>query len=357
MKKLLLFPLLTFAMHASAQYHPMLADSNTWAMYNDIIPLLLEPHSTQVLNQNPAVHTMMGPGYVKTVKDTVVGAHTYVMFFSNSNQWSTTQWSLLREDSATQKVYLLSAGDTAERIIYDFSLNTGDSIWLDFYYQPGPAYLQSGWWYVDSTSTYMIETGPRKALYLSNPMNTLHNGNEVRFMQWIESVGCNISPVYLDELNDEATSPIENAMGPGCDFNTHSYSVTCAWHDSTKIFNSPCWENVRQQMQLGYINGDSCVFMLMGAVEDPSLGIERLQLMPNPANGNSTLHFTTGTANVFAVNIVNMLGETVQSTSASTWYAKGAHTMTIDLTGFAPGIYSVNLIGATGRMSVKLIVH
>lgn len=355
MRKLLLLLITGLSLQAPAQYHPMLADSNTWAIYNDIIPLLQEQHNAQVLNQNPTVQNM-GPGYVTTVKDTVVGAYTYAMFFSRSNQWSTTRWSLLREDTATQKVYILNYGDSTERIIYDFTLNAGDSIWLEFAYQSF-GFLQTGWWYVDSTSTYMIETGPRKALYLSNPMNTLHNGNEIRFIQWIESVGCNISPVYLDEINEEATSPIENSMGPGCDFNTHNYSVTCAWQDSTKTFNSPCWENVRQQIMLGYINGDSCVFMLMGAVDDPSLGINDLQLMPNPANGNSMLYFTSGNANVFSVNITNMLGETVQQTTPSTWYAKGAHTIALDISGFAPGIYSVNLIGESGRMSVKLIVN
>lgn len=349
MKKLLLILILGISFQAKSQYYPMLTDSNVWAVYMDVIPLIQQSH------QPPTVQNI-GAGYVYKVNDTVIGAYTYTRFYSLTNDGNPGMWSLMREDTVTQQVFVWTAGDTTERIIYDFSLNAGDSIWLEFSYQ-GSGELQTGWWYVDSTNTYMIDAGPRKALYLTNPNNPLHNGNQVRFIQWIESVGCNVSPIYLDEITTESFSPCENFMGPGCAQNTHMTSTTCAWHENTMTFSSECWENVRPQVSFSYMNGDTCVFMLMGAVDDPSTGIDKIELMPNPANGNSTLYFTTGNANVFSVSITNMLGETVQQTARSTWYAKGAHTIEIDLSGFAPGIYSVNLVGESGRMSVKLIVQ
>jgi hypothetical protein len=356
MKKLLLCSILGISLQASAQYYPMLTDSNVWAVYMDLIPLLQEQHNSSTeFNQQPSIQSF-GPGYVNTVKDTVVGAHTYSMFYSRTHDGNLAQWSLMREDTATQQVFILSAGDTAERIIYDYSLNTGDSIWLDFYYTNAME-LGDGWYYVDSVNTYMIAAGPRKALYLSNPANPLYQGNQVRFIQWIESVGCNISPVYLDETTPPLMSGIDAYMGPGCDQNTHFFSTTCAWQDSAMTFSSECWENVRNNVSFSYPNGDTCIFILMGSVDDPSMGLTNLTLMPNPANGSSTLHFTGETSNEFAINVTNMLGQTVDVVSPLTWYAKGAHMVQIDLSGYAPGIYSVNLVGAGGRLSAKLIVH
>lgn len=338
----------------STTYHPMLADTNIWSVYMDVMPILLQPQSNTTLSQPPSVQ-QFGPGNISTVKDTVVGSKTYTMFYSRSNEDYPALWSLLREDTATQQVFLLSAGDTTERITYDFSLNTGDSIWLDFSYQQSNT-LQSGWWYVDSTSTYMITAGPRKALYLSNPNNPLHNGNQIRFIQWIESVGCNISPLYLDETTTESLSQCEQFMGPGCSFNAHLYSVTCASQNGIQTFSSECWENVRNVMQFAYPFGDTCLFILMGAVHDAELGIKEVKLIPNPASGNTQLLFEGETSNEFSITITNVLGEIVGEVPL-TWYAKGQHTVQLSLSGYAPGIYSVNLIGESGRISVKMVVQ
>ena len=354
MKKLLLALTFGISLSALAQYHPMLSDSNVWAVYQDVIPLIQPPHGNNTQNQNPSSQNM-GADYIRWEQDTVIDSLTYKLFHSRTNEF-TPQYSLLREDSATQKVYLLRAGDTTEQVIYDYSLNAGDSIWLDFQYQ-GMGMLQTGWWYVDSTNTYTIAAGPRKALYLSNPNNPMHNGNQIRFLQWIESVGCNLSPLYLDENTGEMMSWVEVYMGPGCGFNTHMYSVSCAWMESTMTFSSECWENVRQAQQFWYPNGDTCIFMLMGAVNEMSPGIGEASIVPNPANENCALNFKGESATVFTITITNALGQTVSDVRPATWYAKGAHSVPIDLSEFAPGIYSVNMIGETGRMSLKLVVQ
>jgi hypothetical protein len=351
-------PLVFFGLICSvslrAQYHPMLTDTNVWAVYMDLIPLLQPPHGNDILSQPPTAQSY-GPDYVHTIKDTVVDSLTYTMFYSRTNEDYPNMWSLLREDTATQQVFLMSAGDSTERIIYDFSLNIGDSIWLEFEYQQ-PNTLQTGWWHVDSTSMYIITAGPRKALYLSNPNNPLHNGNQVRFIQWIESVGCNLSPIYLDEQTTESMSYLESYMGPGCGFNTHIYSTVCASQDGIQTYSSPCWEDVRSQQVFWYPNGDSCIFMLMGAIHDPSNGLENVSLIPNPANGSTQLQFTGENASEFAISITNVLGETVAELPLA-WYSKGEHLITLDLAGYAPGIYSVNLVGESGRMSVKMVVQ
>lgn len=329
-------------------YHPMLVDSNVWAVYIDIIPVLQE-------QGDPSVQMAFNSGYVNTIKDTVVDSLNYKMFYSRYHDGNPALWSLLREDTATQQVFLLSAGDTTERIIYDFSLSTGDSIWLDFTYQNINS-LVTGWWYVDSTNTYMIDAGPRKALYLVNPNNPLHNG-QPRHIQWIESVGCNISPLYLDETTEEAISGMEWYMPGGCTHNTHQYSTTCAWQDSVRTFNSECWEAVRQQVQFFYYNGDSCVFNLMGSVNDPGLGIQTITLMPNPADHSTTLLIDNNTALEFTINITNVLGQEVKQVAPFSWYAGGMHSIEIDLNGLTPGIYSVNLVGENGIKTVRLIVQ
>jgi hypothetical protein len=332
----------------------MLSDSNVWAVYQDVIPLIQQPHSTNTQNQNPNSQNI-GADYIRWEQDTTIGSLSYKLFHSRTNEY-TPQYSLLREDTLTQQVYLLRAGDTTEHVIYDFSLNAGDSIWLDFQYQ-GFGLLMSGWWYIDSTNVYTIAAGPRKALYLSNPNNPMHNGNQIRYLQWIESVGCNLSPLYLDENTADMISWLDAYMGPGCSFNTHMYSTTCAWMENTMTFSSQCWENVRQQQQFTYPFGDTCIFMLMGPVEDVNPGIGEVNLTPNPAKEICTLNFIGESPSEFSISITNIMGQEVKEVSPLTWYAKGTHQVSIGLHDLPPGIYSVNLIGEAGRNSVKLIVQ
>lgn len=355
MKKLLLaatFSLLSiFGLNAqTSTYYPMLVDSNSWAVYGDVIPLL-QPHN------NPTVQWQNGSGYINWVKDTIVDSVEYKMFYSRDHEWVTGQWSLLREDTATQRVYIWSAGDSAERIIYDYSLVQGDSIWLDFMYVTAGT-LQSGWWYVDSVSTYLIDAGPRKAIYLSNPDNPLHWG-QPRFIQWIESVGCNVSPLYLDETTTDNMSGYDQYMPAGCTQNSHFYSTVCAWHNGTRTWFSDCWQGWLQNpnWMYGFTNGDSCVFNLYGGVIDPISGISSLQLMPNPAGGITTLEFENATALEFEITITNVLGQEMKSVAPYSWYAKGSHTVEINLNGLAPGMYNVNMIGAYGVKTTLLVVE
>lgn len=354
MKKLLLafiFVISGFTqLNSQATYHPMLVDSNVWAVYIDVIPILQpQPHNASISLSS------WNSGYINTIKDTVVDSLSYTMFYSRTHEGNMSQWSLLREDPSAQQVFLLSAGDTAERMIYDFSLNAGDSIWLDFMYQGSPL-LVSGWWYVDSTNTYMIDAGPRKALYLSNPNNPQHWG-QPRYLQWIESVGCNLSPLYLDETTEESVSGIEFNMPSGCSQNRHLYSTTCAWQDSVRTFNSECWEAVRQSMQFWYPAGDSCVFNLMGGIHDPVNGIASVKLIPNPASNSTLLEIDNAVDIECSITISNVLGQTMKNVVPLTWYATGIHTIEIDLSGLPTGIYSVNLIGETGVKAVKLVVQ
>lgn len=337
-------------LNSQVTYHPMLVDSNVWAVYIDVVPLLQpNPHNA------PSVSNSWTSGYINTIKDTVVDSLTYKMFYSRTHEGNMAQWSLLREDTSAQQVFLLSAGDTAERIIYDFSLNTGDSIWLDFMYQGSPL-LVSGWWYVDSTNTYMIDAGPRKALYLSNPNNPQHWG-QPRYLQWIESMGCNLSPIYLDETTEESVSGIEFNMPSGCSHNRHLYSTTCAWQDSVRTFNSECWEAVRQTMQFWYPSGDSCVFNLMGGIHDPVLGIASVVMIPNPATNKSQLVFDNNTSLEFSISVTNIMGQTVLNVVPNTWYSKGEHSVEINISALPSGMYSVNLIGEFGIRTVRLIVQ
>lgn len=348
MKKLLLASIFILAIStARAQsYYPLLADSNYWAVYSDVMPLLEQSHG------NPQVQSNFMSGYVWKIKDTLVDSMNYTMFYSRTHEGILSQWSLLREDTATQQVFIWSAGDTAERIIYDFSLNTGDSIWLDFMYQQ-PNYLQTGWWRVDSVTMYPTVLGQRKSLYLYNPNNPMHSG-QPRFIQWIEGVGCNLSPLYLDETTEEMMTPVEFSMGPGCEQNRHFYSTTCAWKDSVLTFRSQCWQNVHSSFATW---GDTCVFNLMGAVTDPIVGIEKSQLMPNPSNEKTLLTFTNGTAVEFGITITNILGEEIEKVTPVTWYAAGFHSVEISTAELPAGIYCINLRGETGLISMRLVVQ
>lgn len=121
---------------------------------------------------------------------------------------------LLRENTTEKKVYLSIVKPTKidEYLLYDFSLNEGDSMLMLNPISPYPDY--GGYFYVDSIRTKTLVDGNNyKHFYFSpSPYNTIMNTSPI----WIEGVGS------LSLINAPGGTPDINDVGTLSCFFKHS---------------------------------------------------------------------------------------------------------------------------------------
>ncbi|HYG53278.1 MAG TPA: hypothetical protein VD905_20405 [Flavobacteriales bacterium] len=173
MKKILLAFIMFIAFsQANAQYHPMLGDTTRWCHAFSGVPV----RSLYYLDKLAAY------------ADTAIGANMYKRMWTDAS-WPSIDIAAIREDTASQKVYIYLYEDNTEYLMYDFSLNLGDTIYYAMPYSSW-GYANPGFYIVDSVATVNIRTGPRKYMRLYNPLNTMtdYNGNVFK-PEIIESVG------------------------------------------------------------------------------------------------------------------------------------------------------------------------
>ena len=252
-------------------YQKFLFNSNEWDIYADAIPVV-----------NKSVFPFLS-GPVLAVEDTVAGSYSYKKAYSRTEDATGfgNKPCLLREDTVAQKVYILSADSTNERILYDFSLVTGDSLYLEFRYENSPnQILKSGWYMVDSMGVVNTLSGPRTTWFLSNPQLTLIQPN-LPHLTWIEGLGSTISPVYLDEECGYSMG----FVNPQAMF---YLSLVCVFHDSAAVFHDSAWTAIYAQGAWNFL-GDSCIFNMGGSVTDRQAPAASLVISPNPVESETRI--------------------------------------------------------------------
>lgn len=101
------------------------------------------------------------------------------------------------------------------------------------------------------------------------------------------------------------------------------------------------------------LNGNHIIAPL--AVPHYAAQINTISLYPNPAADYSNLRFELTKENKVAITVTDITGKTLYATQATNMTA-GAHELTIPTTGFANGIYFVNLKTTSGNETIKLQV-
>jgi hypothetical protein len=221
-------------------YIPILGDTNVWvesaAPWEDI--------------------------YIKTTMDSMYNGFNYKKICPYD--YNIINYGLLREDNEAQKVWFISPDSINERIMYDFSLSVGDSVFLEF---SNPINIEltlnTGWYYVDSILWKNVLTGSRKHIYLDNPDNPdifeWHSYLDRPVLEWIEGVGSPISSLYLDEhsyLGNPCSIGSFSGRRVNCFFknNIHEYSDTCLLLAGEDCFEAGVEEQEHEQSVQIYPN-------------------------------------------------------------------------------------------------------
>jgi hypothetical protein len=329
---------LFFVNKTNAQmYHPMLGNYNEWDVYVNLIPVVNK--STFIPYQSGKI----------TTQDTLIGSLVYKKVYSMSDDslFSNSKPLFIREDTIAKKVFVLSADSTSERLLYDFSMQVGDSTYLSFKY-PSPFGFGNGYYHVDSVSTINTLAGIRNVFYLTSYVNQITTF-PVYQLEWIEGAGSTISPVYLDE--DIGSGP-PAAIFTGC--NKFFLALTCAFTDGNAIYHDSC-------MTALYLSwpsfGDSCIFNLVGGINENSFSALSVNVQPNPFTTSAVVKIKGDNAMYYAslrLRIVDALGRKKgEYLISNVDFEKG---ISINKQNFNDGIYFIQLFDHQALKAVSKIV-
>lgn len=262
MKKILLsfFVVCLCLQEAGAQYHPMLGDSSTkWCLAWNLTPVRMAERAFDY-------NTIVSEG------DTLIGLVTYQKVHFEGAAYAGA-W---REDSLLKHVYFVNAGDSVEQLLYDFSLNMGDSILVDLENNFN-GYMNDGYYYVDSVATVNIRSGARKYLRLHNPANTIGMGGKPLKLEWIESVGDLHNPAYTLMPDNFGGSQITFYCGG----DIHETIVINNEIDLTRNYVNTC----AIEYVSGDVDADTCGIAYWGNVNELMDLSNALHVYPNPSTG------------------------------------------------------------------------
>ncbi len=107
--------------------------------------------------------------------------------------------------------------------------------------------------------------------------------------------------------------------------------------------------------QIDYGDGTDIEFITFDPNAVEELSLEALNLFPNPASNNVTLSFGIAETKDLEITLYNMFGQVVESIVDQT-YNTGSHTVEINTTRVANGMYFVNITDGNAVITRKLTI-
>jgi hypothetical protein len=302
---------------ATPKYHPMFGYNHTWYVENGLIA-----SSSHNVFDNIDYRQMFTRG------DTIINHNTY---YKTKIDCCPDTTFYFREDTQSRRVWMLTEDTMTEKLIYDFSLNKGDSIFLNFDFNDTDIVsVGSGWYFVDSVKYISTYSGQRKALFLSNPDNYF-NVNDKPELEWIEQMGSTIMPDYLQR------NFVRGGLLTFCNRWEYYYIMLCSDSDNVK----EVYHNHTLDGCVDYTDIDSCsINHGLGITKTNQYNLELL-LNPNPANSSIQISAQLPSSSEGQITIFNSLGAAVKESNINRFSAQLKATE--DISNLSQGIYFIEI--------------
>jgi len=301
MKKLLLFVALFYVLSAYSQtsvYHPFPDSNACWNIDMSQGMCFLGGWSDEK-------YSIIISG------DTAINGQTYrklyspFVKFTNNSGYCTQQnfqgyKGAFRQDIPDKKVYFIPPALTAEQLLYDFSMNPGDTV---------KGYLQQAWGTTDvvqEVDSVLVGDSYRKR-WLINPCYNI---------QLIEGVGSTYGLLQ---------------PSPGCMTDMAYYEINCFSLDGVSLYPETSTE---------------C--LLITSIDGHMADYEAVQIYPNPSNGS----FTVGVLKpdgIDKIRVTDMVGNCV--------FQKQINNQELfSISGLNRGTYILTIVDKNSRTTSRKII-
>ena len=270
----------------SQNYYPIVQENNEWNVLQVIYPGTGNPWDTIYWTQT-----------YKLTGDTIISEQTYKKVYLSEEEIP-TNWEYeggIREEE--EKVWYFSKYGNGETIIYDFTIEVGDTIT----YLPQPLV-------VDSINYREINGEDRKHFYLSYL--------EIPYTEfWIEGIGSNYGIL---------------SSGGGMGIGGWTWFL-CMSENGELIYMNP--------------NYNSCHLISTGFEEIKN---SIIQVYPNPTQDKIKIA-NIDNIQIESISLVNLKGQNVREFEKN--------KTDLDLTGILTGIYLLKLTHANGEILKKIMIE
>jgi len=325
MKKIysLLIVILITSSAYSQTYKPMLKESKTWDVNVYDTPLVTgDPYCATTHSRAFLLDTLVsGISYFKlNYYDLTQQCTPNPIGGYSPNQYDTTYYFsniLLREDTIAKKVFGRAITDTADYLIYDFSVNVGDIMYSSVCFSDG---VISNYTYcsfdstyspkilIDSITPYTLSNGEVTRAFYGTPINFSSFAQPFKVIEGIGGYGGFSNPFYEDfEVTQE---------------------LTCVKDSGEIIFSSG---------NCGYFVG----------TEEYNINNFDFKMFPNPNNGNN---ITITGDELEKVEFYNIHGQQIKSI-----LVKNDNAI-VKLNNQPKGIYFVKVHFKNGTVSAKKLI-
>lgn len=291
--------LMTFlvAQEGMAQYHPFPIENGIW----------MNNHSDYYVDENfqAIITSSFDYKYCANGIDTIINSITYKQVDYCSTSGFHGAW---RYDNG--QVYFVPKDSLNEFLLYDFTLNAGNTV--EIILQGGPG--QGGGFqiyetYISYVDTVIVNGTPRRRLFTEG-------------YDWIEGIGCTTGLF----------------MEPWINVSNYFRSLVCMSTNDTLHYHNGILEI-----------GEPGVCDFTVSVEDPDLYLENVEVFPNPTSGKVFIRMNGEVQSGNAI-LTNALGQKLANYSFT-----GADQFEIEIQGNA-GLYFLEILTANGEKSVLKIL-
>jgi len=238
--------------------------------------------------------------------DTIINSQTYQKIYdlydTNLIHENSIYYAALRNEN--KKVFV-KFPDHNEFILYDFTLEVGDTIWYNMggcaSHEGCDLWQQSHWKYVYLIDSVLLENGEQRKRW--------HFESEIMGDTWIEGFG---SVAWIGLFNPLITDAILNGDG---------YEFACFKQDDEVVYlnNTQC---------------EKCFCQLYTAIPlNGNIEVNDITIFPNPANG--ILHIKQLNPNIsYNIELRNLYGQLVKEAKN----IQSSH-YTMNVSDLKPGVY------------------
>ena len=354
MKKLytLFVIILIYSPTAKAQgYYPMLDSSvNVWYYTFNIIPVAPSATPASGVPCNYGNNLVFGSSIkYYTQGDTLINGLNYQqLMFDNYYSTSGCIYGYLREDTSAKQIYFMDNIFSPEILLYDFSMQIGDSIALNFLF---PNYWQNGEYVLDSIAVKQFVVGNRNVYYLN-----CHSCSFSNPVIWVESIGNQGDLIYTHSSNSTSFGWFSNCsttfpMQFPYDF---IEILTCFEHVSKVYFDSCAHQQAVTNGCLYY--AASCNYWnICGSLEE--LGdVKSFSVSPNPATDEINVSIETTKKTEADFIIRDIAGKEITLSKANEMLP-GNKSFKLPVQNLENGIYIIECRMKEGSLYRKLIVQ
>ena len=296
--KLVTFLLTTISINVvySQSVGPFLSDGKQWnVLYNEFCgPMQPEKYTT-------TCYKIEGD----TLLDGFSYKRMYSTIYSDLTNWSLN--SILREDDdkVYYREYLADEVFTDENLLYDFSLQPGDSIPIDSY---------NDYLVLDSVCDIVVGNDTLRKYCFYYSIDGFHS-DDTEF--WIEGIGSECGVVHVGDVI---------MMGGNNTLLCYFYNEELLWHNE-------------------YF--DTCFYNNLGMYENEN---DNISVYPNPAKDHVRIELSDNSASQ-SIEIYSLDGRLVE-----TFQETSLHDNTIDISGLNAGMYIMKIRMADGREYEEKII-